>query len=42
MGLDIYFKKRKKFEDSKAYDSIAYFQEKWNSAFYDLSYDVYD
>lgn len=42
MGLDIYFKKRKKFADSKAYDSIAYFQEKWNSAFYDLSYDVYD
>ena len=42
MGLDIYFKKRKKFADSKAYDSIVYFQEKWNSAFYDLSDDVYD
>ena len=40
MGLDIYFKKRKKFTDSKAYDSIVYFQEKWNSAFYDL--DIYD
>lgn len=42
MGLDIYFKKRKKFTDSKAYDSIVYFQEKWNSAFYDLSDDIYD
>lgn len=42
MGLDIYFKKRKKFADSKAYDSIVYFQEKWNSAFYDLSDDLYD
>lgn len=42
MGLDIYFKKRKKFEDIKAYDSIVYFQEKWNSAFYDLSDDMYD
>lgn len=40
MGLDIYFKKRKKFTDSKAYDSIVYFQEKWNSAFYDI--DIYD
>ena len=42
MGLDIYFKKRKKFTDSKAYDSIVYFQEKWNGAFYDLSDDIYD
>jgi sugar-specific transcriptional regulator TrmB len=42
MGLDIYFKKRKKFTDSKAYDSIVYFQEKWNSAFYDLSDDIYN
>ena len=42
MGLDIYFKKRKKFADSKAYDSIVYFQEKWNSAFYNLSDDIYD
>ena len=40
MGLDIYFKKRKKFTDRKAYDSILYFQEKWNSAFYDI--DIYD
>lgn len=40
MGLDIYFKKRKKFTDRKAYDSIVYFQEKWNSAFYDI--DIYD
>lgn len=42
MGLDIYFKKRKKFSDSKAYDSISYFQEKWYSAFFDLSDDMYD
>ena len=42
MGLDIYFKKRKKFADSKAYDTIVYFQEKWHSAFFNLSDDIYD